>query len=305
MRGRSPRPIVNVMTHSGSGPNARRDAGGGEWRSWSESDARADIRPPVPGDDKYTRGVVGVMTGSAMYPGAAVLGVEAAARTGAGMVRYLGPERAADLVLQRRPEVVTADGRVQAWVLGSGMDAASRSAAATDELLRALGQGVPAVVDAGALDLVDRAAGPVVITPHYRELATVLAAAGEDVTAEEIAADAAGWAERAAELLGVTVLLKGHTTHVVGPDVRIRVLAGPAWLASAGSGDVLAGVLGALAAASADRIAADPSALANVAASAALVHGRAGARASAGGPLVALDIAGAVPAVIADLLGAP
>jgi hydroxyethylthiazole kinase-like uncharacterized protein yjeF len=305
------------MTHPGSASDARSDTdpragghgaeepGGEEWRSWSEADARADIRPPVPGDDKYTRGVVGVMTGSARYPGAAVLGVEAAARSGAGMVRYLGPERAADLVLQRRPEAVTADGRVQSWVLGSGMDASSRSDEVTEGLIGALAQGVPTVIDAGALDLVDRVTGPAIITPHYRELATVLAAAGEHVPAEEIAADAAGWAERAAELLDVTVLLKGHTTHVVGPGTRIRVLAGPAWLATAGSGDVLAGVLGALAAAAADRIADDPSAFARVAASAALVHGRAGARASAGGPIVALDIAEAVPAVLAGLLGAP
>jgi hydroxyethylthiazole kinase-like uncharacterized protein yjeF len=317
------------MTHSGSSSDARdeRDPGGagaepgadpgagavaeagtggrGAWRSWSEADARADIRPPVPGDDKYTRGVVGVMTGSSMYPGAAVLGVEAAARSGAGMVRYIGPERAADFVLHRRPEAVTADGRVQAWVLGSGMDAGSRTEEATAGLVRALGQGVPTVIDAGALDLVDRVSGPAIITPHYRELASVLGAAGEKVTAEDIAADAAGWAERAADLLGVTVLLKGHTTHVVGPGTRIRVLAGPAWLATAGSGDVLAGVLGALAAAAADRIAEDPSALGRVAASAALVHGRAGARASAGGPLVALDIAGAIPSVIADILGQP
>ncbi|WP_438501981.1 ADP-dependent NAD(P)H-hydrate dehydratase [Planctomonas deserti] len=275
---------------------------GTDWRSWSEADARADLRPPVPGDDKYTRGVVGIMTGSAMYPGAAVLGVEAAARAGAGMVRYLGPERAADLVLQRRPEAVTADGRVQAWVLGSGMDAKSRSDEATEGLLRALGQGVPTVIDAGALDLVGRVGGPAVITPHYRELATVLTAAGEDVTAEDVAADAAGWAERAAATLGVTVLLKGHTTYVVGPETRIRVLAGPAWLATAGSGDVLAGILGAMVAAAADRISADPAALARVSASAALVHGRAGALASAGGPLVALDIAEAAPAVIATLL---
>jgi NAD(P)H-hydrate repair Nnr-like enzyme with NAD(P)H-hydrate dehydratase domain len=194
---------------------------------------------------------------------------------------------------------------VQAWVLGSGMDATSRSDEATEGLVRALGQGVPTVIDAGALDLVGRVSGPAVITPHYRELAVVLAAAGEDVTAEDIAADAAGWAERAAEKLGVTVLLKGHTTYVVGPETRIRVLAGPAWLATAGSGDVLAGILGAMVAATADRIAADPAALARVSASAALVHGRAGARASAGGPLVALDIAGATPAVIAGLLAAP
>ncbi|MDQ2670862.1 MAG: NAD(P)H-hydrate dehydratase, partial [Gemmatimonadota bacterium] len=78
------------------------------------------IRAPRVGDDKYTRGVVGMRTGSDAYPGAAVLGVEAAWRTGIGMVRYVGPDRAALLVLQRRPETVLGEGRVQAWVIGSG-----------------------------------------------------------------------------------------------------------------------------------------------------------------------------------------
>ena len=65
----------------------------------------------VPGvdDDKYARGVVGFVTGSSQYPGAAVLGVEAAAHAGVGMIRYLGPGRPTRLVLQRRTEAVTAD----------------------------------------------------------------------------------------------------------------------------------------------------------------------------------------------------
>ena len=80
----------------------------------SSADAAALVRVPTADDDKYSRGVVGFVTGSTRYPGAAVLGVEAALRTGVGMVRYLGPARPTDLVLQRRPEVVANDGRVQA-----------------------------------------------------------------------------------------------------------------------------------------------------------------------------------------------
>src|SRR3954470_13754689 len=95
-----------------------------EWRSWTAADTAREYRVPEASDDKYSRGVLGVLTGSAQYPGAAVLGVEAAARTGAGMVRYLGDAEAARLVLQRRPEIVTAPGRVQAWLIGSGMAAA-------------------------------------------------------------------------------------------------------------------------------------------------------------------------------------
>jgi len=89
-----------------------------EYSTWTAEDAAALVAVPGDGDDKYTRGVLGVITGSTLYPGAAVLGVEAALRTGVGMVRYLGPERPSSLVLSRRPEVVTADGRVQAWLIG-------------------------------------------------------------------------------------------------------------------------------------------------------------------------------------------
>src|SRR5918993_3549276 len=96
--------------------------------SWTGEDAARALRKPTASDDKYSRGVVGLRTGSEAYPGAAVLGVEAAARTGVGMIRYLGPPAPSSLVLQRRPETVTADGRVQAWVIGSGTDAAARSA---------------------------------------------------------------------------------------------------------------------------------------------------------------------------------
>lgn len=275
---------------------------------WIRQDAertRRAVRLPRDDDDKYARGVLGVRTGSDRYPGAAVLGVEAAARTGLGMIRYLGPAGASASVLARRPEVVTADGRVQAWLVGSGMDAAHRDDAATDAVVAALAQGLPSVVDAGALDLVSRATGPVVVTPHFRELSRLLDGAGIRASAEEIAADAPGWAERAAGELGVCVLLKGATTHVVGGATRIAVRAGTPWLATAGSGDVLGGVLGALVAGASERLGdgGDPlGALAEAAAAAAWLHGRAGAIASGGGPVTALDVAEAMPRAVRDVL---
>ena len=180
------------------------------WREWTRVDATAWIRVPTSADDKYTRGVLGVHTGSTLYPGAAVLGVEAAARTGVGMVRYVGPDRAADLVLARRPETVTVAGRVQAWLLGSGMDAAHRDDDTTAALRAALAEGVPCVVDAGALDLVSRAPGAspaLVVTPHYRELAALLGHHHVEVTAAEIAGDPGNWAVRASAVLNATVLL--------------------------------------------------------------------------------------------------
>jgi NAD(P)H-hydrate repair Nnr-like enzyme with NAD(P)H-hydrate dehydratase domain len=206
-------------------------------------------------------------------------------------------------VLQRRPEVVTAPGRVQAWLIGSGMDATARPEDDATRLRAALADEVPFVIDAGALDLAVSAAGPVIITPHFRELANALEGMPGAPTADAIAADPRGWAVRASEMLQVTVLLKGHTTYIADPSgIRLSVTAGPAWLATAGSGDVLGGVLGALVATHARAIAADRSALAMLAATAAFVHGRAGERASAGGPIAALDIAEAIPPVIAELL---
>lgn len=274
-----------------------------QWQRWGAEDARTWIAVPAADDDKYSRGVLGVLTGSSRFPGAAVLGVEAAVRTGVGMVRYLGAGTPTRLVMQRRPEIVTAGGRVQAWLAGSGMDAASRTSRESARIRSALAEGVPAVLDAGALDLVGEASGALVITPHFRELSVALGGAGTDVDASSIAADPAGWAVRAAETLGVTVLLKGHTTFVASPGGRrLSSSTGPSWLATAGSGDVLGGILGAVVATHADAIARDPETLAALAATAATLHGLAADRASAGGPIAALDIAEALPPTIAALL---
>lgn len=278
------------------------------WQNWGLVEAARWIAVPAESSDKYTRGVLGMVTGSDLYPGAAVLGVEAAARTGLGMIRYLGAQRAADFVLHRRPEVVTAPGRVQAWLIGSGMDAGSRPADDAVRLRAAVRDGMPIAMDAGALDLLPEATGPVVITPHYRELAGVLASRADDdsdaVTADDIAADPGGWAARASGILGVTVLLKGHTTYVASPEgARLAVTTGPAWLATAGSGDVLGGVLGALLATHAGELAGgDASVLPSLAATAAYLHGRAGERASYGGPIAALDIAEALPQIVREAL---
>ena len=287
---------------------------------WTAEHAAGVLRMPTASDDKYSRGVLGVRTGSERYPGAAVLGVEAAHRTGLGMVRYLGPERPTALVLARRPETVTADGRVQAWLIGSGTDASERSAAETRALRDLLAGEVPVVVDAGAIDLVADAPGgapwraPVVVTPHDRELARLRDAAGlpaVDLTGPGVDRTAA--AVDTARALGVTVLLKGARTVVATPAGVVRTVTSPTpWLATAGTGDVLGGILGALVAGAAgaaeageEASALDVEALGALAATAALVHGRAAAAASAaraGGPITALDVAEAVASVIGALL---
>ncbi|GAA3231632.1 bifunctional ADP-dependent NAD(P)H-hydrate dehydratase/NAD(P)H-hydrate epimerase [Oerskovia jenensis] len=293
---------------------------------------RADVARlwPVPGstDQKYTRGVLGVVAGTPTFPGAAVLAVSAAVRAGVGMVRYRGPDDVARVVVSARPEAVPAEGRVQAWALGSGVPAAEERAALRDgggvrsaeagqhERIRyalavacgvlaedVAGPRVPAVVDAGALSLLPERCPPsVVLTPHAGELAGLLRARGDEVDREDVEARPLRWARRAHDLTGATVLLKGSATVVVGPEVTWSQADGPAWLATAGSGDVLTGLLGALLAAHGERVVHEPGAAAELAAAAALVHGLAGTRANPGGPVAALDVAEALPGVVAALL---
>lgn len=260
---------------------------------FGRDDAAAWIAVPQDDDDKYSRGVVGFVTGSARYPGAAVLGVEAALRTGVGMVRYLGPGRPTRLVLQRRPEAVTAEGRVQAWVLGSGWDTSRKIDELTKMVLEpALETPVPTVLDAGALPRWREFGGPLVLTPHAGELGQLLG-----VERAEVLADREAALHRAVELTGATVLLKGAETLVASPDgALLRVRNATPWLATAGAGDALAGILGALVSTHAD--AAD---LAPVAAAAAWIHGEAARRASEGGPFVVLDLCAAIPGVVRQL----
>lgn len=261
---------------------------------WTTADAAACIAVPGESDDKYSRGVLGVITGSDQYPGAAVLGVEAALHTGLGMVRYVGHERAADFVLARRPEIVIGMGRVQAWLIGSGTDYKTYTSADAEVAVQ---QGLPTVLDAGALDLHARHSGPLVVTPHYRELSRLI-----DVDAEEIAADPSRWAVEASERLEATVLLKGHATFVAGGGELLRVRSAPTWLATAGAGDALAGILGALVATHADQLTDDDRMLPRLAATASLIHGLSASRAGAGGPFTILGLIAAVPETIAELL---
>ncbi|GAA1946578.1 ADP/ATP-dependent (S)-NAD(P)H-hydrate dehydratase [Microbacterium deminutum] len=279
---------------------------------WTLEDAGRVLRRPTATDDKYSRGVVGIRTGSDAYPGAAVLGVEAAWRAGVGMVRYLGPQRAAHLVLARRPETVTADGRVQAWVIGSGTDAATRPHDETAALRGILSGPHPVVVDAGALDLARGAPAPRIVTPHAGEHARLRSALGLDPDVADSDDDRAAAAHETAAALGATVVLKGAVTIVAQPDGwTVRVAAGTPWLATAGTGDVLAGVIGAVVAGGEARREAgsgDAQRGPDVA-TGVWLHGRAATLAAAalgpaGGPITALDVAAALPKAVAEVLAA-
>jgi hydroxyethylthiazole kinase-like uncharacterized protein yjeF len=250
---------------------------------------------PGPASEKYSRGVVGVATGSRTYPGAAVLSVAGALAGPTGMVRYAGG--AHEQVLSSHASVIATErvgeaGRVQAWVCGSGLGTDDR---ASTELRSVLAAPVPAVLDADALTLlVDGSMArnlrareaEVVVTPHDREFARL---AGEPPGKDRVAS-----ALRLASWMQAVVLLKGDRTVVATPDGRAwaNPTGSPA-LATGGTGDVLAGLLGSLLAAG---LTAERAAVA-----AAYLHGLAGREAVRHGPVTAPDVAAALRTVIAEL----
>ncbi|MEV4503184.1 NAD(P)H-hydrate dehydratase [Streptomyces klenkii] len=220
------------------------------------ADVAALLPRPEAESDKYRRGVVGVVAGSARYPGAAVLAVAGALHGGAGAVRYTGP--AADAVIARFPETLVSAGppskagRVQAWVVGPGLGDGAEARQALEDVLAS---DVPVLVDADGLrlmspDAVRSRTAETVLTPHAGEAAALLGVSRERVESGRLAAVRA-----LAERYGVTALLKGSTTLIAAAPgsrghhtVRVNPTGTP-WLATAGSGDVLSGLTGSLLAA--------------------------------------------------------
>lgn len=240
----------------------------------------ADVaaRWPVPGarDDKYTQGVTGILAGSATYPGAAVLCTGAAVTATSGMVRYAGSAHAE--VLSHWPEVIAsptpaAAGRVQSWVVGPGLGTGDTEATGAAALWFALETDLPVLVDADGLtmlaahpDLVANRNAPTVLTPHAGEFARL---AGEPPGDDRV-----GATRKLADAFGATVLLKGNVTIVADPGGPVYLSpAGQSWAATAGSGDVLSGMIGALLASGLPA--------GEAAATAAFVHARAAALSAA------------------------
>ena len=272
---------------------------------------------PGPESDKYRRGVVGLVVGSDRFAGAAVLATGGAVRGGAGMVRVVTGEVAAAAVRQVWPEAVLtvhpdapgwdligSVGRVQAWVAGPGMgtgpDAAARLAAV-------LGTDLPVLVDADGLTILSQEPGllpraaPTLITPHAGELARLLRTDADSVEARR-----AEHARRAAARLGVTVLLKGSTTVIAPPSDGPLLVSptGTPWLATAGTGDVLSGLAGALLAQGLEPAQAGLAGayLHGLAARLAVApHGLDGARAPGEAPIGASDVVRALPAAFRSL----
>lgn len=248
-------------------------------------------RQPYDGH-KYATGVVAVAAGSAKYPGAAVLCVGGAVRAKPGMVRYVGPAAAADQVIAAWPECVVAEsvdraGRAQAWVVGPGL---GTDEPAAEVLETVLAQDAAVVVDAdaltllaGRLEVLRQRSAPTVLTPHAGEFERLFGAVEDPLSA----------ARRAADEVGCVVLLKGPTTVVAAPGAPALVNpTGTPRLATAGTGDVLAGILGALLAAGTEAR--------RAAAMAAYAHGAAAA--SSPGTPSASDLPGLLHRLLAERL---
>lgn len=235
---------------------------------------------PEADSHKYSRGVVRIIAGSQRFPGAGLLCVAGASHSGVGMIRLNAPERVENLVLAAHPQIVpdgpALTGTCDALVLGPGLDAQKADWEAAAQLL----ENTPAVIDASALEPVCalvkegklRLRAHHILTPHDGELARCLnlfAGTDTDKTAGEIAeklADKADkplgkfafeissalqrriqGAQQLAALTGACVLAKGNRTVVVDAKAQVHTLpAATPWLATAGSGDVLAGLMGGL-----------------------------------------------------------
>lgn len=256
-------------------------------QSLQATDVQALYPVPHGESDKYSRGVLGLMVGSTQYPGAAVIATAGALAGPVGMVRYVGPDAVAAAVWEAHPEVV-GDGRVQAWTIGSGLGA-ELDVARIRELLDA---DEPVVLDADGLKALDESGDhvDVLATPHAGELARLLGVDRATVEAERLK-----HARLAAERFDVTVLLKGATTVIAHPDGEVRVNSNATpWLATAGAGDVLAGLCGALLASGLSTL--------DAAAVGAYLHAAAANLAAGHGPTTATAVAHALPEATRQLL---
>jgi hydroxyethylthiazole kinase-like uncharacterized protein yjeF len=299
-------------------------------------DIAALVPRPGPESDKYRRGVIGLLAGSERFTGAAMLATGGAVRGGAGMVRLVTAQRAAEAVRLEYPEVVVVPiaagtptgaaptggrpggdgasgpghtaaheavfpasaGRVQAWAAGPGMGVSDDAA---ERLAAVLGTGLPVLVDADGLTLLSRQPdllprpAPTLLTPHAGELGRLLGVDPADVEGRRLQ-----YVTAAARKFGACVLLKGSTTVIAQPGDLEPVLVnttGTSWLATAGTGDVLSGLAGALLAQGLLPL--------QAAITAAYLHGLAARLAAAGaGVPVAGHSAGEAPIGASDVLRA-
>lgn len=251
------------------------------------------IRRPDSQDNKYSRGVVGFITGSDAFPGSALLSVGAALILGIGMVRYLGPKSVALQVIQKYPETVLVGGRMDCLAIGSGLDKPL-----TESELQLLESAPTSVIDAHALQIVDFARTPLasILTPHFGEFQRLRSRLGLAELAENDGRDQESFelqsaVSEVAKLSNRFVLLKGSITYLAAPSGGVQAI-GPqsAWLATAGSGDILTGILGALLAANFSELKDSPDRVLQIAELAIKMHSRAAEIAAEVAPVSASTI---------------
>jgi hydroxyethylthiazole kinase-like uncharacterized protein yjeF len=260
---------------------------------------------PRPGiaDHKYARGHALVVSGPATATGAARLAAQGALRAGAGLVTVASPPdallvNAAHLtaIMLRRFDgagelsTLLADPRINVVVVGPGNGV---GATTRDNVEAALASGAALVLDADALTgwgeerarlfgLIAGRAAPAVLTPHAGEFARLFAGDGAHIDQ----------ARRAAAESGAVIVLKGPDTLIAAPDGRIAINSNaPPELATAGSGDVLAGIVAGLLAGRMPAF--------EAAAAAVWLHGEAGTLLGRG--LIAEDLPAALPAAFRRL----
>lgn len=252
--------------------------------------AAPQLCPPADDTHKYQRGGVLVIAGSAV--GAARLTALCALRAGAGAVTLVGGDDMppADAIMSATDPAALAllgTGKVRGVAFGPGVADNQRS---RDWLVRLLAGSTPLVLDAGALALFDgpqdlfaRSVAPMVLTPHAGEFARLFGPVEPDPVAA---------VQAAAVVSGALVLLKGRETIIAAPDGRVAINThATPWLATAGSGDALTGIIAALLA--------QGMAPFEAAQAGAWLHGDAGLRGGAG--MIADDIGRLLPAVLAGL----
>lgn len=245
--------------------------------NWSTALSSKYLIAPKKNDHKYRRGVLGCITGSKKFPGAALLTTESALATGVGMVRYFGPEKVKRAVIQNRPEVVLVSGRVDVYLLGSGIP--EKNSIFRKLLMEQINRTkIPRILDAGALYLTGTSNELTLITPHAAELSKLFKLKKIQVSVSKIEKDPSFWAKKCAELFGVTVLIKGSNTYVANEKRIIKLPIATPWLATAGTGDVLAGIIGALMAINHENL--NKENLIEIAATGSLVHAMAAKKVS-------------------------
>lgn len=260
-------------------------------QTWRNTPALFPLHSPGMDDHKYTRGAVTILGGAQMV-GAARMAAAAARRGGAGLVT-IAAAGGGNIYRSGAPGVIVSDddipvlledARRRVWVCGPGLGL-DRARMVLPQLLAA---GRRVVADADALGAFAGAPealhGCAIITPHEGEFVRLFGPVGDDKL---------GAARRAAARIGCVVLLKGADTVIAAPDGRAAINDnGPPWLATAGSGDVLAGLIGALLAQGLEAWEAG--------CAGAWLHGRAGALAGSG--LIAEDLPHHLPQSIRDAL---